>query len=345
MAVEKSFIDNKMTKNTEKENENTDQNKEENNLENEKKSKEENLKYETKKDVAKGGLLGVFIGLAVIVPGVSGSAVAIIFKLYEKLLYALGNILKRFKYCAMFLLPILIGAVVGFVFGFFGVKVLLNLIPFIVIAMFAGLMLGAYPAVTDELKGEKVTPCRAILFIVGILIPIAISAISIFVNGGNFSLENLSFYHYLLFVLVGFLVAVTQLVPGLSATALLMSFGMFTPLMNSVSLTYWKSNPSVILVYFCLVVGFVVGLVGVSKLLSKLFEKHRAPAFFTVAGLSLGSIITMFFNSEVLEVYNSWNSIDVVARDLGFGIVLLVVGIILSYFLVRYERKKNSLKN
>ena len=56
---------------------------------------EPSLKYGSKKQVVKGGILGFFIGLAVIVPGVSGSAVAVIFGLYEKLLYAFGNFLRR----------------------------------------------------------------------------------------------------------------------------------------------------------------------------------------------------------------------------------------------------------
>ena len=49
------------------------------------------LKFANRKEVLKSALLGAFIGLAIIVPGVSGSAVAIIFRLYEKLLFALGN--------------------------------------------------------------------------------------------------------------------------------------------------------------------------------------------------------------------------------------------------------------
>lgn len=64
--------------------------------------RELSLRYENRRQVAKGGSLGFFIGLAVIVPGVSGSAVAIIFKLYEKLLYALGNFLRKFKTCLLF---------------------------------------------------------------------------------------------------------------------------------------------------------------------------------------------------------------------------------------------------
>ena len=61
--------------------------------------KEVSLRYENRRQVAKGGILGFFIGLAVIVPGVSGSAVAIIFRLYEKLLYALGNLFRKFGVC------------------------------------------------------------------------------------------------------------------------------------------------------------------------------------------------------------------------------------------------------
>lgn len=66
--------------------------------------KELSLRYENRRQVAKGGILGFFIGLAVIVPGVSGSAVAIIFKLYEKLPYALGSFFRKFKTCLLFLL-------------------------------------------------------------------------------------------------------------------------------------------------------------------------------------------------------------------------------------------------
>ena len=63
-------------------------------------------------------VLGIFIGLAVIVPGVSGSTIAIIFGLYTAMLYALGNIFNDFKRCIVFLIPLGIGAVVGFGAGF-----------------------------------------------------------------------------------------------------------------------------------------------------------------------------------------------------------------------------------
>ena len=306
----------------------------------EQKSAAMDLRYQNGKEVVKGGILGAFIGLAVIVPGVSGSAVAIIFRLYEKLLYALGGIFRRFKESARFLLPIALGGIVGLAAGFFGVRFLLNLLPFAIVALFAGLMLGAFPAVTDEIKGEKPTPLRIILFLLGLLFPIGLSALSVFGTPDMLSLENLAWYHYILFLLVGYAIAVTQLVPGLSATALLMTFGCFTPLMNSVSLTYWQENPMVLLVYACLAVGFVLGLLTFSNGLSRLLEKKRAPAFYTIAGLSLGSIVTMFFNPEIVEVYESWTIGAAMWRELGIGMALFGIGIIAATYFVRYERNR-----
>lgn len=304
----------------------------------ERKDEQVSLEYKDKREVCKGGLLGVFIGLAVIVPGVSGSAVAIIFRLYEKLLYAFGNILKEFKRCAKFLVPIIIGAVIGLVVGFLGVQYLMELIPFAIVALFAGLMLGAFPAVTDQFKGEKITLPRALLFLAGLALPIVLSVVSCNIATGEQVLENAQFYHYILFVVIGYVIAITQLVPGLSATAVLMMLGYFTPLLNSVSVSYWGVNPQIFIVYACLAVGFILGLLTVSKGMSKLIEKRRAGTFFTVAGLSLGSVVTMFYNSEVNAVYAGWNT-TFMWWELVLGIALFVAGVCAAYFFVCYERR------
>ena len=299
------------------------------------------LEYADKKEVAKGGVLGLFIGLAIIVPGVSGSAVAIIFKLYEKLLYAFGNILKKFKKCVRFLIPILIGAVIGLVAGFIAVQKLIELIQFAIVALFAGLMLGAFPAVTDQIKGEKITIPRIVLFVVGLALPIVLSVISCNITTGDAVLNDAQWYHYILFILLGYVIAITQLVPGLSATAILMMFGYFTPLVSSISITYWGENPMIFAIYACLVVGFVAGLLTVSKGMSKLLERRRAPTFFTVAGMSLGSIVTMFYNTEINAYYAEWGA-AFAWWELVLGIVLFVAGVAAAYFFVRYERKHSE---
>jgi uncharacterized membrane protein len=135
--------------------------------------------------------------------------------------------------------------------------------------------------------------------------------------------------------------AITQIVPGLSASAFLMAVGWFQSVLSSVSLTYWKSNPAVFLVYGGLGVGFLIGLFGFSKLLSVLFVKCRHTAYFVIVGLSLGSILSMFCNGDIMGVYVSWKA-GIVWLDFILGFALFILGVLLAYLLVRYQRKKDA---
>lgn len=300
-----------------------------------------------KKSFAKSSALGGLIGLGVIVPGVSGSVIAIMFKLYNHLLYAISNIFKSFKKCFKFLLPIILGVVVGFALGFITVKQLLNVLPFATILLFVGLMAGAFPSVKDEIKDTKPNVKLIILLIVGILVPIMISLVSNFLNASSITRESmvndLSFGKVLLFLFLGYVVAITQVVPGLSATAILMAFGYFKPLMNSVSISFISSNPAILVLYLSLGIGFLVGLLTFSKFLTYLFRVAKTSTMYTVVGLSLGSIISMLINSDMIAIYKTWpNMTAIIGTDLVLGLVLCVLGVWLGYTLVKYERKHSK---
>ncbi len=310
------------------------------------------IKY-TKKTWLKSAILGAFIGLAVIVPGISGSTVAIIFKLYDQFLYAIGNLFKKFKACFAFLLPIGIGMIVGLVFGFLGVKKLLEWMPFAIVCLFAGLMIGAFPAVKAELDGAKATPLRVGLFCIGLLLPIALGCISAWAFArtpttlalrDDFSANQFSTLSWkaVLCLPVGYALGLTQIVPGLSASALLMTLGWFSDLVESVSLEFWLESPIVFVYYLALGAGFALGVFTFSGILTKLFQKARHTAYSMIVGLSLGSILSMFFNADILSVYTVWLADGIVIPDLVTGIVLLGVGIVVSYLLVRYQRKKDE---
>ena len=304
------------------------------------------IKY-NKKSWCKSALLGFFIGLAVIVPGISGSTVAIIFKLYDQFLYALGNLFKQFKKCFIFLLPIGVGIVIGVLLGFIAVEKLLQWLPFAVVCLFAGLMSGAFPAVTDELKGAKRTTKRIILFALGLFIPVGLGCFSAItaVNGGAVSADkfaSVEFWHIVLGLFIGMVVGITQIVPGLSASAFLMALGWFSGLVSSVSKTYWQANPKIFLVYIALGVGCLVGLLGFSKLLTMAFAKARLSAYSMIVGLSLGSILSMFCNGDIVAVYVDWANTGAQILDIALGVGLFILGVIGAYALVKYERKKSE---
>ena len=304
------------------------------------------IKY-NKKTWCKSAVLGFFVGLAVIVPGISGSTVAIIFKLYDQFLYALGNLFKQFKKCFTFLLPIGIGLAVGVVLGFLTVKQLLDILPFAIVGLFAGLMVGAFPAVKDELKGAEWNAKRVALFCVGVLIPVAIGVLSAVLEGntkgaGADKFANVQIWQVLVSVVIGYALGITQIVPGLSASAILMAIGWFSSLMDSVSLHYWLENPAVFLIYIGLGVGLLLGLLTFSKVLTYAFQKARHTAYSLIVGLSLGSILSMFCNGDIVAVYASWAVNGVAWLDIILGVVLFAAGIIAAYALVKVQRKADE---
>ncbi len=284
-------------------------------------------------------VLGIFFGLAVIVPGVSGSTIAIIFGFYAGMLYGLGNILNDFKRCFAFLLPIGIGAIFGFGVGFLLLKELFEAYVFQVVCLFVGLMIGAVPALTKEIKGEKASALRVILFAIGIIIPLAIGGISIALMGGEETTATLTFsvWRMLAYLPLGFVVAITQVVPGLSATAILMAFGQFKPILNSIDKDVLLGSPLVLLLLAALGIGFIIGIVCISRIFSAIIKRHKGTAFYMVVGLSFGSIASMFLNTDVYTVYVGWVQNGISVPAVIVGIVLLVLGFVGSFLLTKYE--------
>ena len=297
------------------------------------------LRYKNFKEILISIFVGFSIGLSVIVPGISGSAIAIIMKVYDKMMYSFSNIFKKFKICALFLIPIVIGIIAGFGIGFVLVKLLLDTIPFITICFFVGLMVGTFPILFKEIRGEKSTTNRKILFVVGILIPIAITIISMVASGNN-SLVGLNFGHYMLFLFLGILVSLTQIIPGLSATVLLMMFGYYTAILNGVGSKLF-SDFKLLLVYLMLGLGFVIGLLLFSKIINRLLEKQRKPFFFTICGLSIGSMISVFLGNECMDIYKTWHGSDMII-DLIVGAVALAVGFGITFALYIYDKKREE---
>ena len=297
----------------------------------------------------KSAFTGLLLGLAVILPGISGSTIAILFKLYDKLLFAVSNIIKKFKKSIIFLLPIALGAILGFVVGFFVVQSVIEDYTFIVVCIFGGLMLGAAPEIYQVIKKEKVTPLRISLLLIGLAFPVCLSAI--FANIPELDIsstfEVFPWWIHIVALLIGAVISLTQIIPGLSATVLLMSIGFFKPMMGAVHLDVLLNEPEWILFFFLFAVGFALGFFLLSKLMSYFFKKYHTNMYFLITGLTFGSVISVFYNKDVSNVYTSvWPGDGVkMSIDLGVGIPLFIVCTVLAYLLVIYMRKKKAKEN
>ena len=116
-------------------------------------------------------LKGFLIGIAFIVPGLSGGTLAVYLGVYDKLLHSIGNIFKEFKKSVTFLIPIFLGVAISVVLTARVFSILLDWNSFIVLFFFIGLMLGGLKSLSENVENKK-QASNIISFIVAFLIVI-----------------------------------------------------------------------------------------------------------------------------------------------------------------------------
>lgn len=99
-------------------------------------------------------LKGIIVGFGGIAPGLSGSVLLIIFGLYQQTLEYLGSIFKELKKKIKFLLPIILGMILGVLMFSKLVNFLLTYFEMPTRYAFLGLILGTVPMLYKELKIE-----------------------------------------------------------------------------------------------------------------------------------------------------------------------------------------------
>ena len=90
---------------------------------------------------------GMVIGIANIVPGVSGGTMMVSMGIYDKLIHCITHLFSEFKQNVLFLLPIALGMVAAIAGSSFGLSYLFSSFPIQTNLLFVGLILGGLPAI------------------------------------------------------------------------------------------------------------------------------------------------------------------------------------------------------
>lgn len=295
-------------------------------------------KLKNKKSLFLDILLGLIIGFAIIIPGTSGSSFAVLFNRYDQIIHAVANIKKQFKQSVKLLTPILIGVVAGFLFGMIFLKFALKAFPLGIMFLFAGFMLHSSRILFKNNSGNKSSLSNFILLFIGIVLPILLSFISIKTNSDNhwiFNKKELPFTIYLLFFILGYLISITQIVPGLSASALLMCLGYFQILIESFSFHSLKNNQTILFIYLALLLGFFIGILVNTKCINWLLKTKRKSFYQVIKGLTISSIICLFYNSDMLLIYAHYSFNIASIIDYLLSILLLLFGYFASELIIK----------
>lgn len=275
--------------------------------------------------------VGIVLGLANIIPGVSGGTMAIVFDVYEKLIAIISfNIKKIFKEWK-FILPLGLGMVFGiFLFSSF-LTYLLEKFPIQTNVFFIALILGSLPLLIKKINKEDFLKTK-ISSSLSFIIALAIMIIMFFVSPTHSPIvyEQINFVLFFRLVISLAFVAIAMIIPGVSGSFLMMVLGIYTSVIAAVS-------EMRIPLLIPIAVGVLLGLLSGASLVRFLLDKVKTQTYSAILALVIMSVIIIFpFEalSNFSKIASTWNIIFLLITSL----VVFIFGFFLSYL---SSREKN----
>ena len=260
-------------------------------------------------------LKGFIIGIAKIIPGVSGALIAISFGIYEKAIKAISNFFENPINNFLFLFPIGLGVLLSISLTSGLILYFINNYYFPTILLFIGLIMGGIPSLIDNINIKKVKFIHILILILSFSTVFLISLVGcqhFFVETSN------ELINFLLFFIIGFIDALTMIIPGISGTAVMMILGCYNLLLNFLSsLTSMEAIFSNIFKVIPYLLGIVLCVVILSKVMTYLFDKKKEYMYCGILGFTLSSVLSLFFET----FKNNYSILETIV-----ALVLLVVG-------------------
>ena len=237
-------------------------------------------------------LKGMIIGVANIIPGVSGGTLMITLGLYERVIDTISHFFKNFKKNLKFIIPLAIGMILSILLLSKLIKVCLEKYPFPTTFFFVGLVLGGIPLIWKKISASKKHYSNWIVF----LITFAIVVTFAFLKEGNTVVDfnNLNLTGYITLFFIGMISSATMVIPGISGSLVLMMLGYYKPITTTISnLTDFSLLTHNLLILIPFGLGIVVGIVLVAKLIEYLLKKYPVKTYYGVLGFVLASIVAI----------------------------------------------------
>lgn len=264
---------------------------------------------------------GFVLGIANIIPGVSGGTLAITLGIYEQLINTVSHLFTNLKKNLEFIIPVGIGAVISILAMSKIINYSLNNFPIPTTLFFIGLIVGGVPLIYRNVKNKE----KKGSYIISFLATFALVMILAFAKTGNnvVSLNNLNIGMIGIIFLVGMIAAATMVIPGISGSFVLMLLGFYKPILNTISnITNFSLLTHNLTILIPFGIGVLVGIILIAKLIEYLLNKYETLTYYAILGFIISSIIALFIGL-------GGNSVNL--GQIIVGILLFIVGSIVGY--------------
>ena len=266
---------------------------------------------------------GLFIGIANIIPGVSGGTMAVSMGIYDKIIHAVTNLKSDLKNSIKTLLPYGIGAIIGIVCLSFVLEFLLINYEFPTITLFIGLILGGLSPVLKKVENEKFKITHAISFIV-LILTIIIPAIF----AGTLGIEPLtgiSVLSIIILIVLGIVAAGAMVIPGVSGSMILMMLGYYEYLNNAINnfvtalvkfdLSAMISNIGILLPFG---IGILAGIFIMAKIIEFFLKRYPNATMWGIIGLIVASPFAILVGVSTASITTMSIIVSIITFAIGY---------------------------
>ena len=276
-------------------------------------------------------ILGFCMALADSVPGVSGGTVAFLLGFYDEFINSLNYLIKGCKEerikAIKFLIKLLIGWVVGMALA---VSILANVFDqgiYKISSLFLGLVITSIPIMIMEEKKNLINKKNMLFMIPGILLVVVLSIIKV---TKGLDLQNLNLGMIIYIMVSGILAISAMVLPGISGSTLLLSFGLYIPIITAIKnlLHFDFSGFSLLLIFgIGVLLGIFISIRGIKKVL----EKYRSQTLYVIIGMMIGSLYAIIVGPTTLKVPKEAMNFH------NFSIIYFLIGILIVFGLQKMK--------
>lgn len=285
-------------------------------------------------DIIRIFLIGLVIGMANVIPGVSGSTMAVVFNIYDKFVNAITLNVKKLVQNRRFVVPIVCGMALGVLIFSKLITVLYDNFPVQTNYFFTGLILGSLPMLfvfmTKTPKGEKLSLKRTLLIVLfatlGLLAILIFSSFEGKVDAADTISKELPAWTFPLAVKIfvaGILGAVAMIIPGISGSLLMLMMGVYPIVMKSIPSLF---SPDTFFHALILLlpngIGVLIGLLCGAWIVKTLLKIAPNLTYAVIFGLLVGSAIHLC--PKISEISGA-------AMAVG-SVLSLVIGALMAFF-------------
>ena len=288
----------------------------------------------------KAAVKGILIGVANIIPGVSGGTMMVSMGVYDTLIGCISGLFQHFWKSIKTLLPYVLGAVFGIVALASVLTFLFENHPLPTSTAFIGLILGGLPPILKCVDRKKSNLFSMFLFVLFLALIVILAVANPTESGIAVQITPVQI---LLLFGVGVVASATMIIPGVSGSMILMLLGYYRTVMDAV--THLKDGllggdmalameQLKLLVPFG--IGVVIGIYAVAKLIEWLLQRYTVYTYSAILGLVVASPIAVLLRCDMTGV---------TPLIVLISLVTFIAGFVASLLMTKWsEREKRKLE-